>query len=117
MRPADGFSRWGIVVTDAEAKELLIDGINYAAYKETEHSLWPSDKNRLFGEPHYEEGLRDGKSTWGAGEDFESKMATLLRWAVQLGTTKGDYLLAIRQLVTGDHYINQIIRRAGLANV
>jgi len=28
---------------------MIIDGINYAAYKETDSSLHDSDKNRLFG--------------------------------------------------------------------
>ena len=45
-------------MTITEAKELLIDGMNYAAYKETEHSLWLTDKDRLFGEPHYHDDRR-----------------------------------------------------------
>ncbi len=36
-------------MTPDEARELIVDGINYAAYKETESSLHDSDKNRLFG--------------------------------------------------------------------
>lgn len=43
-------------MTENEAKELLIDGIDYAAYRETKHSLWDSDKNKLFGEDHYQSG-------------------------------------------------------------
>ncbi len=35
-------------MTPDEARELIVDGINYAAYKETESSLHDSDKNRLF---------------------------------------------------------------------
>jgi hypothetical protein len=91
-------------VTDVEAKELLIGGMNYAAYHETDHSLWPADKNTLFGEPHYEVGPRDGQSVWGTGEVFESKMADALRWA-------------IHQLMSGEHYINRIIKRAGVSDV
>ena len=104
-------------MTDEEAKELLIDGMDYAAYKETDHSLWPSDKNKLFGEPHYTEKPYDGPSTWGTSAEFERKMAELLKWAVQLGTAKGDYSLAIRHLLSGQHYINTIIGRAGLSDV
>jgi len=43
-------------MTENEAKELLIDGMNYAAYRETNHSLWDSDKNTLFGFEHYSSG-------------------------------------------------------------
>ncbi len=35
-------------MTDDEARVVVIEGINYAAYRETEHSLRDSDKNRLF---------------------------------------------------------------------
>jgi len=103
-------------VTDIEAKELLIGGMEYAAYRETEHSLWGSDKNRLFGGQHYESGrLTVQPSVWGEGEQFEEKMAELLRWAVRLGSSKASYEEAIRVLLSGDHQINSIIRRAGLA--
>jgi|SRR6266516_1361691 len=40
-------------MTTDEARELIIDGINYAAYRETDSSLHDSDKNRLFGSEHY----------------------------------------------------------------
>jgi hypothetical protein len=36
-------------MTLEEARLLIVEGINYAAYKETESSLYDSDKNRLFG--------------------------------------------------------------------
>ena len=102
-------------MTDIEAKVLLIGGIDYAAYKETEHCLWDSDKNRLFGGQHDESGrLAIQPSVWGEGEQFEEKMAELLRSAVRIGSSKGSYEEAIRVLLSGDHYINRIIRRAGL---
>jgi hypothetical protein len=64
-----------------EARELVIDGINYAAYRETDSSLYDSDKNRLFGSEHYKSGRPIVKpSPWAEG-DFEEKMATLLVWA------------------------------------
>jgi hypothetical protein len=34
-------------MTLKEARLLIVEGINYAAYKETESSLHDSDKNRL----------------------------------------------------------------------
>ncbi len=42
-------------MTVEEAKELLISGMNYAAYKETGHSLYDADKNQLFGGERYGE--------------------------------------------------------------
>jgi hypothetical protein len=36
-----------------EARHLIIEGMNYAAYKETDSSLRDADKNRLFGSVHY----------------------------------------------------------------
>lgn len=102
---------------DVEAKELLISGMDYAAYRETDHSLWDSDKNKLFGETHYASGRPAyPESVWGKGEQFEEKMAELLRWAVQLGARREPYDEAIRLLLSGDHYLNRIIRRAGLAD-
>ena len=102
-------------MTVDEAKELLIDGMNYAAYRETDHSLWDSDKNKLFGAEHYQSGRPVfAPSVWGDGETFEAKMTDLLRWAVQLGSTKGSYQEATKLLLAGDHYLNRIIRRAGV---
>src|SRR5260370_16382353 len=70
-----------IRLTPAEARELIVDGINYAAYKETESSLHDSDKNRLFGSERFNSGREVvGPSPWSEG-DFEEKMAMLLRWA------------------------------------
>ena len=40
-------------MTESEARQIVIDGINYAAYHETNSSLYDSDKNRLFGAEHY----------------------------------------------------------------
>jgi hypothetical protein len=35
-----------------EARQLVIDGINYASYRETDFSLQDSDKNRILGPEH-----------------------------------------------------------------
>ena len=40
-------------MTPDEARELVIEGINYAAYRQTNSALHDSDKNRLFGSDHY----------------------------------------------------------------
>ena len=68
-------------MTLEEARLLIVEGINYAAYKETDSSLYDSDKNRLLGSEHYKSGREIVEpSPWAEG-DFEEKMATLLRWA------------------------------------
>ena len=36
-------------MTPDEARHIIIEGINYAAYRETASSLHDADKNRLFG--------------------------------------------------------------------
>ena len=71
----------------AEARLLIIEGINYAAYKETDSSLHDSDKNRLIGSEHYKSGRDVVKpSPWAEG-DFEEQMAILLRWANALNSS------------------------------
>jgi hypothetical protein len=105
-------------MTEDEAKELLIDGMNYAAYHETIHSLWDSDKNKLFGSEHYVSARPVFQpSVWGDGEDFEQKMADLLRWAIQLGRSDERYSEAIRTLLCHEHYLSRIIKRAGLEKI
>jgi hypothetical protein len=104
-------------MTESEAKELLIGLMNYAAYRETPHSLWPTDMNRLFGERHYSEDRPlESPSVW-EGEQFESKMAELLEWGTRLRSKKGDWRVAVRTLRKGDHYLNRIIKLAKLENV
>jgi hypothetical protein len=74
-------------MTPDEARELLVEGINYAAYRETDSSLHDSDKNRLFGSEHYKSGrVVVTPSPW-AGDDFEEKMAMLLRLARALNSS------------------------------
>lgn len=101
-------------MTADEAKELLIDRMNYMAYRETDHSLWDSDKNRLFGAEHYVSGRPVLQpSVWGEGEEFEGKMAELFRWAFLLSPPSHRYKEAIQTLKSGDHYLNRIISLAG----
>lgn len=60
-------------MTVEEARLLIVEGINYAAYKETESSLYDSDKNRLFGSEHYKSGRHIVKRCSWAEVDFEEK--------------------------------------------
>jgi hypothetical protein len=70
-------------MTPDEARHLIIEGINYAAYRETESSLYAADKNRLFGADKYNSDHFIARpSPWSDG-DFEEKMATPLDWAGQ----------------------------------
>ena len=60
-----------------EARQLIVESINQAVYKETDSSLHDSDKNRLLGSEHYKSGRAVVKpSPWAEG-DFQEKMATL----------------------------------------
>jgi len=102
-------------VTPTEAKELLIGGMNYAAYREEGYSLWPSDMNRLFGEQHYPEDCPNySASVWGEGDEFEGKAAQLLKWAIRLGTSLGSYPDALALLRNDDGCLGRVIRKASL---
>ncbi|ABF43421.1 hypothetical protein Acid345_4421 [Candidatus Koribacter versatilis Ellin345] len=100
------------MITIEGAKELLIEGINYAAYKETDSSLSDSDKNRLYGEEHYYSGrMIAGESPWSDG-DFEGKMAELLTWATRLNASKPEFAEARKLLGSQSSVIGRVIRRA-----
>jgi hypothetical protein len=99
-------------LTPDEARELIVDGINYAAYKETESSLHDSDKNRLFGSQHFNSNREVIKpSPWSEG-DFEGKMAKLLRWANMLNSSAPAFAEAQRLLENEDSVIGRVIRRS-----
>jgi len=69
-----------MVMTPDEARALTIEGLNYAAYRETNSSLHDADKNRLWRCEHYNSGRHIANpSPWAEG-DFEEKMTVLLRW-------------------------------------
>jgi hypothetical protein len=73
------FVNYHSCMTPEEARQFIVEGINYAACRETDSSLYDSDKNRLFGSEHYNSGRHVEKSSpWSEG-NFEEKMATLLR--------------------------------------
>jgi hypothetical protein len=95
-----------------DARQLVIDGMDYAAYRETDSSLHDSDKNRLFGSEHYRSGRPVYKpSPWAEG-NFEEKMATLLVWASVLNRSVPAFTDAKELLEGEDSVIGRVIRRA-----
>ena len=99
-------------MTQEEARQMIVDGINYAAYKETDSSLHDADKNRLFGSEHYRSDRVVVKpSPWAEG-DFEEKMAMLLRWANTLNRSDPAFGEAQCLLEPEDSVIGRVIRRA-----
>jgi hypothetical protein len=94
-----------------EARQLVIDGINYAAYRETDSSLHDSDKNRLFGSEHFTSGRPVYEpSPWAKG-DFEEKMATLLVQANMLNRSVPAFTDKQRLLEAEQSVIGRVIRR------
>jgi len=91
---------------------MVIEGMIYAAYKETDSSLHDSDKNRLFGSEHY---ISDrpvySPSPWAEG-DFEEKMATLFNLASVLNRSVPAFTVAQQVLEAEESVIGRIIRRA-----
>jgi hypothetical protein len=101
-----------LAMTLDEARESIIDGMNYAAYHETDFSLYDADKNRLFGSDHYNSGRFIAKpSPWAEG-DFEEKMAMLLRWAIVLNRSAPKFAEAQKLLEGDDSVIGRVIQRA-----
>lgn len=99
-------------MTRDEACRVLIEGINYAAYRETDSSLYDADKNRLFGSEQYRSGrLEDKPSPWAEG-DFEQKMAILLRWARKLNASDPGFQEAQARLRSEDSVIGRVVRLA-----
>jgi hypothetical protein len=98
-------------MTSDEAREHVISGINYAAYRETDFSLYDADKNRLFGSEHYNSGrIIAHPSPWPEG-DFEEKMATLLSWANVLNSSDPTFAEAQQLIENEDSVLGRIIRR------
>jgi hypothetical protein len=95
-----------------EAREEVISGIDYAAYKETDSSLHDADKKRLFGSEHYKSGRPVYKpSPWAEG-DFEAKMATLLRMADAFNRSVPAFREAQRLLENEESVLGRVVRRA-----
>jgi len=99
-------------MTPDEARQLIIEGINYAAYHETDFSLYDSDKNRLFGSEHYNSGRPLCEpSPWAEG-DFEERMAMFLVWANVLNRSVPAFAKAQRLLEGEDSVLGRVIRGA-----
>jgi hypothetical protein len=99
-------------MTTEEARLMLVEGINYAAYKETDSSLYDSDKNRLLGCEHFRSGREvRTPSPWSEG-DFEGNMATLLRWADSLNESNPEFAEAQRLLEGEDSVLGRVIQRS-----
>jgi hypothetical protein len=97
-------------MTPDEARRLIIDGLNYAAYQETEFSLHDSDKNRLFGSEHYKSDRPVYEpSPWAEG-NFEEKMAMLLVWANMMNRSTPNFTEAQKLLEAEDSIIGRVIR-------
>jgi hypothetical protein len=95
-----------------QAREEIISGIDYAAYRETDSSLHDTDKNRLFGSEHYKPGRPVYKeSPWAEG-DFEEKMSSLLRMANALNRSVPVLREAQRLLENEETLLGRVIRRA-----
>jgi hypothetical protein len=103
-------------MTSDEARDLIIESMNYAAYKETDSSLHDADKNRLFGSEHYKSGRMIVKpSPWAEG-DFEEKMSTLLRLASILNRSVPEFKEAQTLLENENSILGQVIRRSKRAD-
>lgn len=103
-------------MTADEARLLIVEGINFAAYRETNSSLYDTDKNRLLGSEYYKSGrLVVEPSPWAEG-DFEEKMATLLKWANALNRSVPAFTAAQELLADEDSVIGHIIQRAKCHN-
>lgn len=95
-----------------EAREKIISGIDYAAYRETDFSLHDSDKNRLFGSEHYNSGRPVYElSPWAEG-NFVEKMAMLLTWANVLNRSVPAFTKAQKLLEGEDSMLGRVIRNA-----
>ena len=99
-------------MTRDEAAGLVIEGMNYAAYKETDSSLYDSDKNRLFGSDHYKsDRIVVRPSPWAEGK-FEEKMATLLILANSINSSSPEFANAQKLLASEESVLGRVIRKA-----
>jgi hypothetical protein len=98
-------------MTLEEARLVIVEGINYAAYKETDSALHDADKNRLVGSEHYKSGREVVKASPWAEGDFEEKMAMLLRWANALNRSVPAFAQEQSLLEDEDSVIGRVVRR------
>jgi hypothetical protein len=99
-------------MTPDEAREIIINSMDDAAYHQTESSLHDSDKNRLFGSEHYKSDPPDYTPSPQPEGDFEQKMTTLLVWANALNRSDPTFAEAQQVLEDEDSIIGRLIQRA-----
>ncbi len=100
-----------MAMTSDQARDVIIEGLNYAAYRETDSSLHDADKNRLWGSEHYNSARHlANPSPWAEG-DFEEKMTVLLRWANILNRNVSEFQEAQDLLSREETLIGRLIRR------
>jgi len=87
-----------------KAWQIVVEGIHYAAYRETDYSLYDSDKDRLLGSELYNSGRPVSEPNPWAGSDFEEKMAMLLVWANLLNRAVQEFTEARDFLSVRIHY-------------
>jgi len=99
-------------MTQDEAREIVIEGINHAAYRETDSSLHDADKNRLYGTGHYKSDRPVYRqSPWAKG-NFVEKMAQLLQIANVLNRSVTKFHEAQRLLEEDEAVLGCVIRMA-----
>ena len=100
-----------MAMTPDEARNLIIECLNYAAYRETNSSLHDTDKNRLWGSERYNSGHHIANpSPWAEG-DFEQKMTVLLHWANILNRNRSAFVEAQDLLAREETPFGRIVRR------
>jgi hypothetical protein len=99
-------------MTFDDAREMIIGGIDYVAYRESGFSLHDSDKNRIFGSEHYKSGRPVYDPSHWADGDFEARMAILLAWASVMNRSDPAFAEAQTLLKNEDSVIGRIIRKA-----
>jgi len=99
-------------MTPDEARHLVIEGINYAAYRKTDSSLHDSDKNRLFGSERYKSDRTAYQRSPRVEGDFEEQMAVLLTQANVLNCSVPAFAEAQRLLENEESVLGRMIRRA-----
>lgn len=105
-------------MTLEQAKEVVIDRMNAIAYQEYDFSLFPSDRDRLFGTQHYQlephTYLPDYPSRWAPGQDLEPKLPELLAYAWSRAESSLDqhFLEALYVVRLSDGFLSDLIAQS-----
>jgi hypothetical protein len=101
-----------VVQIDSSGRPVSVSHLSYAAYKETDFPLHDADKNRLLGSEHYKSSGPVYKPSPWAQENFEDKMATLLRMANALNRSVPAFREAQQLLKNEESVLGRVVRRA-----